>query len=579
MGVGLLLALIILLAVMGITQIISLANASEQVLVANYNSLDYSRNMLKALDEYGIEKDALKKIEQHLVAQEKNITEIGEDEMTESLRVHYNQLLTSPGDTMVLKGFRKDLNDIMKINLDAIERKSKVATQAADQAILLIPATGALCFMIAFILLFNLPGNIANPIKELTDSIKQIASEKYSERVHFEGHNEFGELAQSFNVMAKKLEEYNNSNLARIMIEKKRIDMLINNMHDPVIGLDENKQVIFVNEEALKIFGAKEPEILGHAAQDIAVTNDLMRLLIKDLITGEQRVGDQVPIKIYANGKESFFEKEIIPIRITPTGEATKIDIGDVIILRNVTSYKELDVAKTNFIATLSHEFKTPIAAIRMSVDLLKKEELGAVTAEQKELLESIEDDANRLLKITGEILNLSQVETGNIQLDITATDPNTIVNNAVRMNKVMADQKKIKIEFAFPENLPKVNADEDKTTWVLSNLVGNAIRYSYDQSTIWLSITPEGNYLRFSVKDTGQGIAPEYINRVFDRYFRIPGTKKEGTGLGLSISKELIEAQGGHIYAESEYGAGSTFSFTLPLNPTSAQPEGGLIA
>ncbi len=102
-----------------------------------------------------------------------------------------------------------------------------------------------------------------------------------------------------------------------------------------------------------------------------------------------------------------------------PPGRATKIDIGDVIILRNVTSYKELDVAKTNFIATLSHEFKTPIAAIRMSVDLLKKQELGTVTAEQKELLESIEDDANRLLKITGEILNLSQVETGNIQLDI----------------------------------------------------------------------------------------------------------------------------------------------------------------
>jgi signal transduction histidine kinase len=132
-----------------------------------------------------------------------------------------------------------------------------------------------------------------------------------------------------------------------------------------------------------------------------------------------------------------------------------------------------------------------------------------------------------------------------------------------------MADQKKIKIEYAFPENLPKVNADEDKTTWVLSNLVGNAIRYSYDQSIVWLSIVEEGNFLRFSVKDTGQGIAPEYINRVFDRYFRIPGTKKEGTGLGLSISKELIEAQGGQIYAASEYGAGSTFSFTLPLKET----------
>lgn len=567
MGVGLLLALILLLAVIGITQIMSLANASEQVLVANYNSLDYSRNMLKILDEIPVERNALEKFEHHLAEQEKNITEAGENEMTESLRSHFNQLTASPQDSFLLKRIREDLNGIMKINLDAISRKSKIAGQAADQAILWIPATGALCFMIAFILLFNLPGNIANPIRELTDSIKQIASKKYSERVHFEGHNEFGELAQSFNTMAQKLEEYNDSNLAKIMIEKKRIEMLINNMHDPVIGLDENRKVIFVNEEALKIFGAKEPEILGRAAQDIAVTNDLMRLLIKDLITGEQGSGDQVPIKIYANGKESFFEKEIIQIRITPTGESTKIDIGDVIILRNVTSYKELDVAKTNFIATLSHEFKTPIAAIRMSVDLLKKQELGTVTAEQKELLESIEDDANRLLKITGEILNLSQVETGNIQLAIEVTDPKAIVTNAVRMNKVMADQKNIKLEFAFPPVLSLIKADEDKTTWVLSNLIGNAIRYSYDQSAVLLSIEEEKEFMRFSVKDTGQGIAPQFIGKVFDRYFRIPGTKKEGTGLGLSISKELIEAQGGHIFVESEYGAGSTFSFTLPLH------------
>ncbi len=135
-------------------------------------------------------------------------------------------------------------------------------------------------------------------------------------------------------------------------------------------------------------------------------------------------------------------------------------------------------------------------------------------------------------------------------------------------MNKVMADQKKIKIEYAFPEKPSTVNADEDKTTWVLSNLIGNAIRYSYDQSTVGLSMEEENESIRFSVKDTGQGIAPQYIGKVFDRYFRIPGTKKEGTGLGLSISKELIEAQGGHIHVESEYGAGSTFSFTLPLHP-----------
>ncbi len=568
LGVGVLLVLIVLLAVIGIKQIVSLATASEQVLEANYNSLDYSRNMLKILDEIPAEKDAPERFERQLRAQEGNITEIGEDELTESLRSHFDQLLTQPRDTLLLKNIRSDLNDIMKINLAAIERKSIVAAKAAEQAILWIPATSALCFIIAFILLFNLPGNIANPIQELTESIKQIASEKYSERVHFEGHNEFGELATSFNTMAKKLQEYNDSNLSKIMIEKKRIETLINNMHDPVIGLDESKSVIFANAESLKILAVKDSDILGKPAQDIAVTNDLMRLLIKDLMTGETPKETKVPLKIFANGKESYFEKEVIPIRITPTGESDKIDIGDVIILRNVTSYKELDVAKTNFISTLSHEFKTPIAAIRMSVDLLRKEELGAVTTEQKELLDSIEDDSNRLLKITGEILNLSQVETGNIQLTIAGTDPRSIVNNAIRMNKVMADQKKIRIDFDIPAQRLMIRADEDKTTWVLSNLLGNAIRYSYDQSSVLLSVIKEGGFVRFSVKDTGQGISPEYIGKVFDRYFRIPGTKKEGTGLGLSISKELIEAQGGHIYVESEYGAGSKFSFTLPLHP-----------
>ncbi len=572
LGVGVLLVLIVILAVMGINQIMSLATASEQILVANYNSLDYSRNMLKTLDEIAVEKDALERFERQLGAQESNITEIGEDELTESLRSHFDQLLTRPTDTLLMKNIRKDLNDIMKINLAAIERKSIVAGKAADQAILWIPATGALCFIIAFILLFNLPGNIANPIQELTESIKQIASEKYSERVHFEGHNEFGELATSFNTMAKKLEEYNDSNLSKIMIEKKRIETLINNLHDPVIGLDESKTVIFANAEALKIIGVKDTEMLGKLAQDIAVTNDLMRLLIKDIMTGETPKETKVPLKIFANGKESYFEKEVIPIRITPTGESEKIDIGDVIILRNVTSYKELDVAKTNFISTLSHEFKTPIAAIQMSVDLLRKEELGAVTVEQKELLDSIEDDSNRLLKITGEILNLSQVETGNIQLTIAATDPKMIVNNAVRMNKVMADQKNIRIDYDFPEHGVLADADEDKTTWVLSNLLGNAIRYSYDQSSVLLTVMQEGNFVRFSVKDTGQGISPEYIGKVFDRYFRIPGTKKEGTGLGLSISKELIEAQGGQINVESEYGAGSTFSFSLPINHSVSQ-------
>lgn len=174
--------------------------------------------------------------------------------------------------------------------------------ETANTANIWIAITATLCFLIAFILLVNLPSNIANPIKELTASIRKIADEKYSERVHFESHGEFGELARSFNSMAEKLEDYNNSNLAKILIEKKRIETLINNMHDPVLGLDENMTVIFANEESLKIFGLANTLVVGKAAEDLALHNDLIRMLIADLKRNISTKPEEKtnPIKIYA---------------------------------------------------------------------------------------------------------------------------------------------------------------------------------------------------------------------------------------------------------------------------------------
>ena len=257
-------------------------------------------------------------------------------------------------------------------------------------------------------------------------------------------------------------------------------------------------------------------------------------------------------------------EKEIFKISIVPTGEQISKTIGHVIILRNVTPYKELDFAKTNFIATVSHELKTPISSIKMSVQLLENEKTGKMNEEQKNLLESINEDTSRLLKITGELLNMTQVESGNIQLSIIPSMPKEILQYAVNANKTQAEDKKIKLEITAPKTISKVLADGEKTAWVLTNLISNAIRYSYDNSIIYLSIEEAESKILFSVKDTGQGIAPQYKDKIFDRYFRIPGTKKEGTGLGLSISKEFIEAQGGQITVESDFGAGSTFSILL---------------
>ena len=310
---------------------------------ANYITLEYSRNMLSSLDE--ISKDEPKAIllfETNLKKQLANITEEGEDKVTYNLQENFQLLEKNRTDETIKAQIRQDIFEIMKLNMNAIKVKSDIAKETAETANLWIAIVGTLCFLIAFNLLVNLPNNIANPIKELTECIKQIAKRNYSERVHFQNHNEYGDLARSFNSMAEKLEEYSNSSLHKLTFEKKRLKNLINNMHDPIIGLDNNGKVLFVNDEALKIIGLKQEEVIGQLATTLALKNDLM----KSLIINELESPKAHPMKIFADGKESYFEKENVNITIKPTGEEQSIDIGNVIILRNITILKSLILLK-----------------------------------------------------------------------------------------------------------------------------------------------------------------------------------------------------------------------------------------
>lgn len=563
LGIGLLFVFIMILSVLGILKINSLASATENILSDNYKTFEYARGMLKALDQIQEEEGAFEIFEGYLAKQQNNITESGESELTESLAEHYRKLKENPSDSVASREIRNDLNLIMHLNMSAIQGKSALAKEIAKDAVFWIGFTGTLCFVIAFILFLNLPGNIADPISELTESIHQIAAKNYSQRVHFEGHNEFGELARSFNTMAEKLEEYNNSNLARMMMAIKRMEALIDKMHEPVIGLDEKGKIIFANEEVRKITGLSKGDLVGKNARELALTNDLVRALLQPVSSTEREDGRN-PVRIFTDGKESYFEKEVLNISLEPVGPQSKKLISHVIILRNVTSYKELDSAKTNFIATVSHEFKTPISSIKMSVQLLEDKRIGNLNGEQKSLLEGIKDDADRMLKITGELLNMTQVESGNIQINILPADLRDIVQYAINANKLQAEQKDVSFETNFPAELPNILADREKTAWVLTNLISNAVRYSYEHSKIYLDILNGQSDIKISVRDTGQGIAPEYKDKIFNRYFRVPGSFAEGTGLGLAISKEFIEAQGGQITVDSDLGSGSTFTIIM---------------
>ncbi|GGE27732.1 ATP-binding protein [Sphingobacterium cellulitidis] len=562
LGIGFLFLMILILAAVSTLFVSSLKKDTENVLSANYNSVEYARNMLHASDEIHLNKEAIAQLENNFAKQQLNVTEQGEKEITARLADQLNKLKANPEDVQVGKDFRADLVKLMTVNMDAIVMKSDHAKETASNAFVLISVIGALCFLIGFVLFVNLPSNIANPIKKLSESIKEIARQNYTHRVYFDGESEFAELAASYNTMAEKLQEYSNSKLDQILEEKKRVETLVNSMHDPVIGLDENRKIIFINDECLQVSGLKRKDLLHNNIDELINHNDLVRNLI-------DQNNRESTMKIFADNKESYFEKEVIPMEITLTGELKSQKIGEVIVLKNITTFKELDVAKTNFIATVSHELRTPIASIQLSSELLKHPRTGSLTDEQKTLLEGIEEDSLRLLRITSELLNVSQVETGNIKLYSQISDPLPIIQYALNATRMQAEQKHIEISTDIDENIAKIFVDEEKTAWVLTNFITNAIRYSPVNSKIMVSLKKENNHLLFSVKDHGKGIDAAYKNKVFDRYFQIPGSVRTGTGLGLSISKDFIENQGGKIGVDSELGVGSTFYFRLPMVTT----------
>ena len=551
-GLIFLFTVILIFGILGTININWLSRDADLILKDNYKSIIYSNNMLMALETVNTNKDAIEKFEENLKSQEVNITEPGEREQTEEIRKNFEELKADPKDPSNYGEIRQSILQVLDLNTSAIYRKNMVAQETARNAKRWLAIIFTILILISFTFIFNLPGIISGPIQSLSDGIKEIANKNYSKRIYLKQKDELGDLANAFNAMAEKLDLYEHSNLAKMQFEKSRIETIINQMRDGVIGLDAKKNILFLNVVAQKLMGLKESDTVGKYAPDIALKNDLMRKLL-------QTDGDKKDLKIYLDDKEGFFNKDILDVK------NNQEVIGQVIVLRNITIFHELNEAKTNFIATVSHELKTPISSIKMSTQLLSDERTGPLADDQKQLINSIGDDADRLLKITSELINMAQVETGNIQFNLQTTPVTAIVEDALDAVQIQAQQKNISIKTTIIPETPLIHADKEKTTWVLINLLTNAIKYSFESSAIEIFAGPRNGQVEVLVKDHGRGIDEKYLARVFDRYFKVPGSQERSrTGLGLAISKEFIEAQGGKIWVHSQIGTGSEFGFSF---------------
>jgi signal transduction histidine kinase len=606
-GVGLLFTVILILSILGIFFINKIAQGFKGTIKDNYRSISYSYIMLDDLDGiYNIISNKVttkskenseiesdnnlisemdSQFEKYLILELNNITETGEQEAALGVKQFHDKFINSAGKikladykydklsfgnfTLFYNNTRNKIYSVYKLNMDAVLKRNSDAEKTAGEVTIYMFLVGSISILTTLFFVFSFPAKIVSPITELTAKINAISKRDYNQKLDLNSNDEMGILAGSFNVMVQRLKEYEETNLDQILFEKKRMDAIVKNLEDGVLILDENKKIILTNNSLLNLAGLKEEDTINKSAMEVALTNGLIKTLLHKLISEDETKQDEEikPLKIIVNGKENYYSIEYIEVDLKSSVYKSTSHIGYIILLKNVTLFQERDAAKTNLIATVSHELKTPLSSINLCLKLLEDNRIGTINEEQKGLLSSIRQQSTRLSKVVNELLDYSQAETGNIKLKITEIRPEDIVELAVIALMMLLSEKNIQLETELSEPLPSIKADIEKTVWVLVNIINNAIRYSPVGGTIKLNAVEEDKFVKFIIKDQGPGITEEDCRKIFEKFVQAGNTTSKGSGLGLAIAKEFVIAQGGKIWVESKLGSGSTFFFTIPLS------------
>lgn len=577
---GILMTVVLLLGFLGSYFTLTLRNDAATILKNNSLSLRYMHKAHKELDELSKKIETgkithfetnLQELEQLLKKEKTNLTEPGERQLAQNLETELNNLenaLKSPSLENAIPYIYKSkeiISNIYELNESRIFEKNEKVIANATNVFWFMLILSISIGILAVVFTYKMPVYLTRPFQKFKYAIDQISRGVYAINLQVNRKDEFGDLANSFKLMATRLKEFEQSNYSKILFEKKRLDAIIDQLSEAVIGLDESKYILFANKKALELLKLEKSEVEGLYAPDVSVNNKLMQSLIKEIMIGTES-GDYEglpPLSITLDNKEKIFSKNITDIVTSPTGQDRRLLAGQVIILTDMTTFADKDKAKTFFMATLGHQLKTPIAAIDLGTELLKNQKTGPLNQEQKEWIGTIAQNNDRIRRMINEILDLSQIESGSIDIIHTETATKKIIEAAVQSVTPFLKEKQLNIK-AVTKGETQVFADPQKTVWVLNNFLTNAIRYSPFSETIHITEEDEDHFIKIAVIDQGNGISYQQKEAIFKPYFRDKDNNTKGTGLGLTISKEFIEAMDGEIGVESKEGCGACFWIRL---------------
>ena len=434
--------------------------------------------------------------------------------------------------------------------------------------------------VLGLVLLVRLPRLVVRPLHRLTADVERVAGPGPATRVAVAPHNEVGTVAAAVNRVLRQAEDERRATLAELITQQNRTNSLVRGLDEGLLLIDQHGTIVLANPVACRLLALPAHELLGQPAAQVAARCPMLQEWLRALAALQAAWATPDPaddaallegggpvFTVRPHGENLHYQLSISPVQEYNELLQKAEPAGHVLCLRDVSAFKNLDQVKSEFLATVSHELKTPLASINLSLMLMQDERLDATR--RQEIAGGIRAETQRLLGMVGQLIEVARLDAGKqIRLSLAPVPLPDVVRYATDTVRAQLTDKDLRLAVQLADPLPPALADVEKTTWVLINLLANAIRYSPHGAALTVRVLPWGEMVQVSVEDQGPGIAKEQHQRIFHRFGSLAGgsgAARGSSGLGLSISREFITAQGGQLWVESQPGAGSCFTFTLP--------------
>ncbi|MEJ2601056.1 MAG: ATP-binding protein [Anaerolineales bacterium] len=406
-----------------------------------------------------------------------------------------------------------------------------------------------LATLLVILLASIIASRTTRPLRDLTEAARRMSAGALDARLIPTTSDEVGELTRAFNLMAVQL----HGQIEALETARSRMAAVLNEMTDGVLIADADGLVQLLNPAAEHMFNIQADDAIGHTLAEVLRQHQLVELWQKCRQSGETQTA---PIEL--TGNRLYLQGVVTPLGTTMPGSI-------LLLFQNLTRIRQLETVRRDFISNISHELRTPLASLKALTDTLQEGALDDPPMAHR-FLERMETEVDSLGLMVTELLELARIESGRVPLQLIAVPAAELVHGAVERLRLQAERAGLSVTIECSDDLPQVLADPTRLEQVIVNLLHNAIKFTPTGGSITVGAQPEGEAVRFFVRDSGVGIPSEDLPRIFERFYKADRARSGGgTGLGLAISRHLVEAHGGEIKAESEERKGSTFSFVIP--------------